>query len=75
MGKKTQLYWHLDQLMRDRNLTNVAVADALGYSPEHICYLKKTKPVSLKLAAIEGLCDLLQCEPEDLLNRKRNGRH
>lgn len=61
----------LDEVMKKRLITNRDLAERLGITEVHISRLKHENVKSIRLDTLYSLCEVLDCEPGDLLKRIR----
>lgn len=61
----------LDEVMKNRLITNRDLAEKLGITEVHISRLKHGNVKSVRLDTLYALCEVLDCEPGDLLKRIR----
>lgn len=64
------LRWKLRVIMADRKISNKQLAESLGVHRNTIHQLKDDKPTMIRLQLLEGLCQVLQCQPSDLFEFK-----
>jgi putative transcriptional regulator len=58
---------HLAELMARHNVTNVALADAIGIRAKDLSRLKNSDVTFIRLTTLAAICRELQCQPGDLL--------
>lgn len=58
---------NLARLMADRRVTNEALAEAIGVSPNQLSRVKNQAVEYLRLDTMVKLCRELKCQPGDLL--------
>lgn len=63
---------HLAELMLRRRVSNEALADAIGISPNSVSRLKNGDVSFVRLSTLLALCRELQCQPGDLLTYTTN---
>ena len=60
--------WTLRQVMADRQVSNKALADALGIHPNSVSNMKRRNDMPrIDGTLLDGLCKHLQCTPHDLI--------
>jgi putative transcriptional regulator len=60
--------WKLRQVMADRNVTNRALAEAIGVHETSISNLKRRDTMPrVDGELLDGLCKALHCTPADLI--------
>lgn len=57
----------LAELMARRNVTNEALADAIGISRNQVSRLKNGDVSFIRLTTLDAICRELKCQPGDLL--------
>jgi putative transcriptional regulator len=57
----------LDVMLARRKLTSREVAQAIGLSETNLSLLKSGKVKGVRFETLEKLCEVLQCQPGDLL--------
>lgn len=58
---------HLAEVMTSRRVTNEALAEAIGVSPNNLSRLKNGDVELLRLTTLAAICRELKCQPGDLL--------
>lgn len=58
---------HLAELMARHRVTNAALAEAIGISPNNISRLKNGDVAFIRLETMGAICRELKCQPGDLL--------
>jgi putative transcriptional regulator len=65
---------HLDDLLADRGLTLTELADRVGLTLANLSILKNGRAKAIRFSTLTALCDVLRCQPGDLLAvRPRDG--
>jgi putative transcriptional regulator len=59
----------LAELMARHNVTNEALAEAIGISPNQLSRLKNGDVSFIRLTTLDAICRELKCTPGDLLTR------
>lgn len=63
---------HLDALLAERGLTLTELADKVGLTLANLSILKNGRAKAIRFSTLTALCDVLRCQPGDLLEvRKR----
>jgi putative transcriptional regulator len=66
--------WKLNELMARKRVKNKDLAEALGITENSVYRLRKTDAMPrLSPERLDGICDFLNCQPGDLLERVPNG--
>lgn len=62
----------LDQLLRDRGLSVAQFSEAVGLTPANVAVLKNGRARAIRFSTLDAICDVLDCEPGDILRWDRN---
>jgi DNA-binding Xre family transcriptional regulator len=65
------IYINLWELMKERHITAIKLAELTWLSPEHISVIKTWKTTRIELDTIEQLLKYLKAEPNDLFKYKK----
>ena len=57
----------LDDLLHARRMTLTELADRIGIALANLSILKTGKARAVRFSTLEAICDVLQCQPGDLL--------
>ncbi|MFP4979305.1 helix-turn-helix domain-containing protein [Paenibacillus sp. CN-4] len=63
----------LDRVLADRKMRLNDLADRAGISNVNLSNLKTGKVRAIRFSTLEAICDILDCQPGDLLEYKRGG--
>lgn len=58
---------HLDRLLVERKMTSRELAKAVGLSEVNLSRIKTGKINAIRLSTLSALCEVLHCQPGDLL--------
>ena len=58
---------NLDVVMAKGKINSTQLAKALGITKANLSILKNSKAKAVRFSTLEGLCDILECQPGDLL--------
>lgn len=58
---------HLDVMMAKRKIGLGDLADEVGITNANLSILKNNKAKAIRFSTLEKLCDVLDCQPGDLL--------
>ena len=58
---------HLDRLLAERNLTLTTLADQVGITLANLSILKNGRARAIRFSTLTAICDVLGCQPADLL--------
>jgi putative transcriptional regulator len=57
----------LDDLLHDRRMTLTVLAERIGITLANLSILKTGKARAIRFSTLEAICDVLGCQPGDLL--------
>ena len=57
----------LDDLLHARRMTLTELADRIGITLANLSILKTGKARAIRFSTLEAICDVLSCQPGDLL--------
>ncbi|MFL6764817.1 MAG: helix-turn-helix domain-containing protein [Sphingomicrobium sp.] len=57
----------LDDLLHDRRMTLTELADRIDITLANLSILKTGKARAIRFSTLEAICDVLRCQPGDLL--------
>lgn len=60
------LHWRLQNLMRERKISNKELAQRMGVHRNTVMQLKTDPPIMIRFRHLEALCEALACQPADL---------
>ena len=60
----------LDDIMHERNMTINELSDRVGITLANLYILKNGKAKAIRFSTLEAICDVLECQPSDILERK-----
>lgn len=63
---------NLDVMMAKRKMSLTELALRLGCTQANLSILKTGKAKAVRLSTLEALCDILDCQPADLLEYRRS---
>ncbi len=58
---------HLDVMMARRKMGAGELAEKIGITPANLSILKNQKAKAVRFSTLEALCEVLDCQPGDLL--------
>ncbi|MDG4970038.1 helix-turn-helix domain-containing protein [Lactococcus lactis] len=58
---------HIDRLLVERQMTVTELSTRVGITMANISILKNGKAKAIRFSTLEGLCDVLECQPGELL--------
>ncbi len=59
---------HLDELLDVRDMTLTELSGRVGITLANLSILKTGKARAMRFSTLEALCEVLQCQPGDLLS-------
>lgn len=57
----------LDKLLHERRMTLTELAERIGITLPNLSILKTGKARAIRFSTLEALCEVLECQPGDLL--------
>ncbi|MCM1023774.1 MAG: helix-turn-helix transcriptional regulator [Prevotella sp.] len=63
----------LDRVMADRKMSLNELAERVGISNVNLSNLKTGKVKAIRFSTLEAICDVLDCQPGDILEYSRDG--
>ncbi|PWG01444.1 helix-turn-helix domain-containing protein [Sphingosinicella humi] len=57
----------LDDLLHERRMTLTELADRIGITLANLSILKTGKARAIRFSTLEAICEVLDCQPGDLL--------
>ncbi|MBE6521410.1 MAG: helix-turn-helix transcriptional regulator [Candidatus Methanomethylophilaceae archaeon] len=64
----------LDHVMLDKKMTLVELSKRVGITNVNLSKLKTGKVSAIRLSTLEAICDVLDCQPGDILEFRREER-
>lgn len=62
----------LDRVMADRKISLNELAEKVGISYVNLSNLKTGKVKAIRFSTLEAICEVLDCQPGDILEYKKN---
>ncbi len=59
---------HLDEMLRLRGMTLTELSEKVGITLANLSILKTGKARAIRFSTLEAVCDVLGCQPGDLLS-------
>ena len=69
MGK---IILRLDRVMADRKISLKDLAEQIGIANVNLSKLKTGKISAIRFSTLESLCEVLNCQPGDILEYRRD---
>ena len=62
----------LDRMMADRNMSLNELSERVGVANVNLSKLKNGHVSAIRFSTLEAICDVLDCQPGDILEYKRD---
>lgn len=62
---------NLDVMMARRKMSSNELAEKIGITPANLSVLKTGKAKAVRFSTLEKLCEVLDCQPGDLLEYRK----
>lgn len=59
---------NLDQVLEERDMQSVDLANAIGITKANLSILKTGKAKAIRFSTLERICEVLECQPGDLIS-------
>jgi putative transcriptional regulator len=69
-----QIIFHIDVMLAKRKMSVTELADRVGITIANISILKNGKAKAIKITTLAKLCEVLECQPGDLLEYRESNR-
>ncbi|MBQ5566056.1 MAG: helix-turn-helix transcriptional regulator [Clostridia bacterium] len=63
---------NLDVMMAKRKISSGELAEKIGITPANLSILKTNKAKAIRFSTLEKICEVLQCQPGDILEYKED---
>lgn len=73
-GSEHRVVCHLDELLVEQEMTLTAFAERVGMTLANASILKNGRARSMKFSTMTRICDVLECDPGDLLTVEQGSR-
>ncbi|WP_430815790.1 helix-turn-helix domain-containing protein [Carboxylicivirga sp. RSCT41] len=57
----------LDRMLQKRNMKSAELAALVGITTANLSILKTGKARAIRFSTLEGICEVLKCQPGDIL--------
>lgn len=64
---------NLDVIMAKRKISSNELADKIEITPANLSVLKTGKAKAIRFSTLEKLCQVLDCQPSDILEYSESG--
>ncbi len=61
----------LDRVMADRKISLKELSEKVGVANVNLSKMKTGKISAIRFSTLDAICDVLDCQPEDILEYKR----
>ena len=58
---------NLDVMLAKRKMTSLELAQKIGLTPANLSILKTGKAKAIRFSTLEKICEVLECQPGDIL--------
>ena len=65
---------NLDVMMAKRKISAGELSDKIGITPANLSILKNNKAKAIRFSTLEEICNILDCQPGDILEYKEGGK-
>jgi len=62
----------LDRVMADRKVSLNELSDKVGIANVNLSKIKTGKVSAIRFSTLEAICDVLDCQPGDIIEYRRN---
>jgi putative transcriptional regulator len=73
-GARAPIAVRLDDLLTDRGMTLTELAERVGITIVNLSILKNGRARAIRFTTLASLCQVLDCQPGDLLSYQPDGR-
>ena len=70
-GREHRVVCHLDKMLAERGMTLSELAERAGVTVVNLSVLKNDRARAIRFSTLTQLCDVLGCQPGDLLSVER----
>jgi len=64
---------NLDVMMAKRKISSTELSNKIGITKANLSILKNNKAKAIRFSTLEAICDVLDCQPGDILEYKSGG--
>jgi len=64
---------NLDVMLAKRKMRLNTIAEQVGITPQNLSVLKSGRAKAIRFSTLEKLCEILDCQPGDLLAHETEG--
>lgn len=73
-GDPPRVQVHIDKLLAERGMTVTELADRVGLTLANLSVLKNGRAKAIRFTTLTALCQVLRCQPGDLLTVDHDGQ-
>ncbi|MBQ3216613.1 MAG: helix-turn-helix transcriptional regulator [Oscillospiraceae bacterium] len=66
---------NLDVMMAKRKMSSGELAEKIGITPANLSILKTGKAKAIRFSTLEAICKVLDCQPADILEYRKETEH
>lgn len=67
-----EIIFNIDVMLARRKMSVTELSDRLGITMANVSILKNGKAKAVKVSTLARLCEILDCQPGDLLEYRKN---
>lgn len=67
MAQSKTIVVYLEEILQDREMTMTELAERVGITMANMSILKTGKAKAIRFATLESICEILDCQPGDIL--------
>ncbi len=64
---------NLDVILAERKMKSTELAEKIGITNANLSILKTGKAKAVRFSTLEAICEVLECQPGDLLEFRKEG--
>lgn len=64
---------NLDIILAERKMKSTELAEKIGITNANLSILKTGKAKAVRFTTLEAICEVLECQPGDLLEYRKEG--
>lgn len=64
---------NLDIILAERKMRSTELAEKIGITNANLSILKTGKAKAVRFSTLEAICEVLECQPGDLLEFRKEG--
>ncbi len=68
-----EIVFNIDVMLARRKMSLTELAQRVGITPANMSILKTGKAKAVRISTLQKLCEVLDCQPGDLLEYRRTG--